>query len=187
MPGCAPTPARLADAPEVRAVLAWIAAHGRDVDEAPFWRSYVAESNPWARLRYLQAYLDHRPGDPMLACPRPGRTMDATAQRAVVVVAYLLGDFAAPDLPAIARPWTWREVAAYATAHGGDGFDQWTDANRGPGRYRATVATGALRIVCQPPDALAVIALVSAPAAVQEIGGVFGATAGCPLSDALPR
>lgn len=170
----------------VRAVLSWIEAHGRDVDEAPFWREYATLRDPGDRLRYLLAFVDRRPLDP-LNCPRRGGTMDADTQRATVVVGYLLGDFAAPDLPRIAKPWTWREVAAYATAHGGDGWDGYRDAHRAPQRYRERLAVGALQIVCQPPDAKSILALVSAPALGRTIGGLVVATVGGTPGDASFR
>jgi hypothetical protein len=157
--------------------LAWVQAHGRDVDEAPFWRVYVAQGDPVVRGRFISAYMDRRPTDP-LRCPIRAGTMDADCQRATVIAAYLLGEFAAPDLPPIARPWVWVEVAAWAAAHGGEGWDGYRDAVRAPDRYRTRVDAGALRVVCQPDEARDAIVAILRPATVRTIGVSLVTTAG---------
>lgn len=152
------------------AALAWVQAHGRDVDESPFWRPYVEQGDPVVRARFIIAYLDRRPTDP-LRCPLRIGTMDPDVQRATVVVGWLLGDFAAPDLPPLAQPWAWVEIAAWATAHGGDGWDSYRDAAEGRRQYRTRVDAGALQIVCQPNEArLALTAILLRPVGLETIG-----------------
>ena len=157
--------------------LAWVQAHGRDVDEAPFWRSFDAQGDPVVRGRFIGAYMDRRPTDP-LRCPLRAGTMDADCQRATVIAAYLLGEFAAPDLAPIDSPWAWTQIAAWANAHGGEGWDSYRDPLRAPGRYRSRVDAGALRVVCQPDEARDAIVAILRPATVRTIGVSLVTTAG---------
>ncbi|MBM4397339.1 MAG: hypothetical protein FJ087_16845 [Deltaproteobacteria bacterium] len=139
----------------------WDRANADEIDAAPFFREYVALRDIGERLEYLRRYVNRRPLDPLI-CPRPGATMDPHRQRAVLTVAYLLGDFAAPDLPRVAEPWTWPAICEWANAHGGEGFDTFRDTRRACWDYKRAVETGALRIVPRPPDVDAVLAILTA-------------------------
>lgn len=95
--------------PDLARVLAWCRVHSRDIDEAPFWRAYRDNPGQSARRQLLARYVCLGPDDPIWPKFDPNRL------RAAVVVAFLRGQFHAPDLDPVENPWPWSDVCDYST------------------------------------------------------------------------
>lgn len=153
----------LTDAPEVRAIFAWLDRHARDVEEAPFWRAYRDTRGTAARLDLLRRYVLTRPGDRIL-----GR-FDPDVLRAAVVVSYLRGRFHALDLePLACDPWPWQRICDLAETQGA-GWDSFQDVDSARGALRVFRMRGYLDIPTAPVEAADTIAAMLATLAADAV------------------
>ncbi len=149
-----PAEAPIACTPEVRAVMAWLDLHALDVDEAPLWKAFRDRPIASERLRLLLSWMDSRPSQRGRGI-RVGHPGDPHKRRATVVVAYLRGEFRAPDLAPVAEGWAWRDVCALAAAlddAGEKGWGSYRDVDTARSALSAAMTRRDLDIPRAPPD-----------------------------------
>ncbi len=140
--------------PEVRAVLAWLDAHERDVDEAPLWNAFLGTTDMGDQLRIVQSRIEHRPSKPFHGLGR-GPAADPARRRATIIVGYLRGVFSATDLPTLDPPWPWGRVcglAVEADESGEEGWGSYLQEDFARSALRAAIARGDLSVPRAPVD-----------------------------------